>query len=156
MNLDPRHLSLYSSCFVDEYLPWTTEDLQLIIENEYQSMVMPSTIESIVKTNEIYLCLSRIHLMMNEYEPFSMKYLQQMSKFFVKYLEEIQTKENLHFQRIESILERTKKSEKIIQNNQKFIEDLEKQISNLKDKLTQLNELFQSKRTQFTTVRSID
>ena len=56
---------------------------------------MSSSLESIVKNDRIYESFARIHLLINEYQSFSLTNLKRMTQLFIKHFEHIQEKENV-------------------------------------------------------------
>ncbi|CAF4961095.1 unnamed protein product, partial [Rotaria sp. Silwood1] len=148
----PRHVGLLSSCYVDEYKNWTVDEIMSIAQYWMTNKIdISHPIESTSIFNSISQALAETHLSMNEYRSFTLRSVRKAIEFFFKFYQHIQQKEEYRLSRCESMLNRSNKSERIIEMNNRLCSQLQNEIDDLQEKLSKLDGEFLIKKKNFST-----
>ncbi|CAF3428145.1 unnamed protein product [Rotaria socialis] len=148
----PRHEGLLSSCYVDEYGNWTIDEIISISKYWMANKIdVLYPIESTSIFDVVSQALAEIYLSMDHYRLFTLKSVQKAIEFFYKFYQHVQEKEETRLSRCESMLNRSNKSERIIELNSRFCIQLQNEIDEIQEKLVKLDANFAVKKKNFST-----
>ncbi|CAF1088574.1 unnamed protein product [Rotaria sordida] len=148
----PRHVGLLSSCYVDQYQNWTIDEIMSIAQYWMTNKIdISHPIESTSIFNSVCQGLAETYLSMDEYQSCTLRSVRKAIEFFFKFYQEIEEKEEIHLSRCESMLNRSNKSERIIEMNNRLCIQLQNEIDDLQEKLSKLDEEFLVKKKNFST-----